>query len=614
MWQPSSAAPIHWQWQIGTDFNISTDLIPNVTVYDIDMFDTPVSTVATLHAKGFKVIAYIDIGTYEPGRPDDSSFPASVLGNGVQGWAGEKWLDVRNLAVLQPIMQARFNDAASKGFDAVELDNMDGCTNSTGFSISTAQQLAYDEWCMQAVHALGMSCCQKNWIEECSALSAYADFCLNEEAYFYGDPIANLVTYYVNQGKAVFEVEYKEDIGSASTPQAATMNGDHINSTTYDLDLVGPTQSGYLWLPCIPDTQSTWSGAPAANSFLFGYVGNNNANYQTLTWSELTHATYGTIWCPSATSAAIQDAQGLNYSLMASIQAKAKSVNPNIKFLATITGGNWQQSWEGGHLTAVLANATLRGQLAANLAALVSQYNLDGIDIDWEGTDIVQANYHAFLVALRAALPIGKLISVCMPPAINYQPATDYQYWLNPVTDSPYIDMYEVMSYGETFANFQTYMQMWFSAGFPVAKMNAGYDSVSNDSAVDDITLIPEKVAWTITQGIGGQMIWEADATGAASYLTAIYNALNSSAGFTHGTTHTASFSITELPAGISCQVQIQVGTSMSSKISFTSGNNVPVSVPITMPAAGKYSVYIDVYMEGILVETVTDPAQVTIT
>jgi hypothetical protein len=60
--------------------------------------------------------------------------------------------------------------------------------------------------------------------------------------------------------------------------------------------------------------------------------------------------------------------------------------------------------------------------------------------------------------------------------------------------------------------------------------------------------------------------------------------------------------------------VQIQVGTSMSSKISFTSGNNVPVSVPITMPAAGKYSVYIDVYMEGILVETVTDPAQVTIT
>jgi hypothetical protein len=59
--------------------------------------------------------------------------------------------------------------------------------------------------------------------------------------------------------------------------------------------------------------------------------------------------------------------------------------------------------------------------------------------------------------------------------------------------------------------------------------------------------------------------------------------------------------------------VQIQVGTSMSSKISFTSGNNVPVSVPITMPAAGKYSVYIDVYMEGVLIQTGTDPNQITV-
>jgi len=83
--------------------------------------------------------------------------------------------------------------------------------------------------------------------------------------------------------------------------------------------------------------------------------------------------------------------------------------------------------------------------------------------------------------------------------------------------------------------------------------------------------------------------------------------------GYTHGTSHTAALSITELPAGKSCQVQIQVGTSLSSKVSFTSGSNVPVSVPITMPAAGTYSVYIDVYMEGVLIQTGTDPDQVTV-
>jgi hypothetical protein len=83
--------------------------------------------------------------------------------------------------------------------------------------------------------------------------------------------------------------------------------------------------------------------------------------------------------------------------------------------------------------------------------------------------------------------------------------------------------------------------------------------------------------------------------------------------GFTHGTTHTASLTITEFPAGISCQVQIQIGTALSSKISFTSGTNVPVSIPIIMPAAGTYSVYIDVYMEGVLIQTGTDHDQVTV-
>ena len=250
MWLPSSAVPIHWQWQLSQPFNIATDLIPDVTVYDIDMFETSAATVAALHALGCKVIAYIDVGTSENFRPDFASFPASVQGN-TNGWPGEKWLDITKLSILQPIMQARFALAASRGFDAVELDNMDGSTNSTGFTISTAQNLAYVKWCMSAVHALGMSVCQKNWIEQCAALQPYADFCLNEEAYKYNEYSG--LSVYVNAGKAVFEVEYSKTIS-----QAAKMNAAHINSMTRDMDLVSPGSSGYLRLPCIPDSQNNW--------------------------------------------------------------------------------------------------------------------------------------------------------------------------------------------------------------------------------------------------------------------------------------------------------------------------------------------------------------------
>ena len=47
------------------------------------------------------------------------------------GWPGEKWLDIRDLASLGPIMQARLDICERKGFDAVEFDNVDGYQNRT---------------------------------------------------------------------------------------------------------------------------------------------------------------------------------------------------------------------------------------------------------------------------------------------------------------------------------------------------------------------------------------------------------------------------------------------------------------------------------------------------
>ena len=109
---------------------------------DIDGFDNSAAEVATLHAAGQHVICYIDVGTAENWRSDYGSFPAGVQGN-TNGWPGEKWLDVRQLSVLEPIMAARFQMCQQKGFDAVEPDNTDGFENGTGFPISAAQQATF---------------------------------------------------------------------------------------------------------------------------------------------------------------------------------------------------------------------------------------------------------------------------------------------------------------------------------------------------------------------------------------------------------------------------------------------------------------------------------------
>jgi hypothetical protein len=249
IWQPTPAVPIHWQWQIGTSFNVVTDTVPNVTVYDIDAFDSTPSVVSTLHAQGNTVIAYLSFGTYENWRPDASSFPSSVLGSS-NGWPGEKWLDIRSDTV-KTIMAARLDMIKQKGFDAVEPDNIDGYSNSTGFPLTAQDQLNYNSWIANQAHQRGLSVGLKNDVEQATALQPYFDWALNEESYKYNEYSG--LTVFTNNNKAVFEVEYGKNVS-----QASVMNSLRFNSMTRDLDLVSPGSSGYIRIPCIPDTQNTW--------------------------------------------------------------------------------------------------------------------------------------------------------------------------------------------------------------------------------------------------------------------------------------------------------------------------------------------------------------------
>jgi hypothetical protein len=222
-------------------------------VYDIDAFDTSASVVSALHAKGFIVIAYASFGTYENWRPDAASFPANVKGSN-NGWPGENWLDIRSDGV-KTIMAARLDLIKSKGFDAVEPDNVDGYSNSTGFPLTAQDQLNFNEWIAAQCHQRGLSVGLKNDVDQVGTLQPYFDWTLNEESYKYSEYSG--LSAFTNNNKAVFEVEYGKN-----TSQASALNALHFNSTTRDLNLLSPSSSGYVRVPCIPDIQSTWTGLP----------------------------------------------------------------------------------------------------------------------------------------------------------------------------------------------------------------------------------------------------------------------------------------------------------------------------------------------------------------
>jgi hypothetical protein len=202
-----TALPAHptWYWQL-------TGRIENshqVAIYDIDGFDSSATEVARLHRLGRFVVCYIDVGTWEQFRPDARRFPRSVLGRS-NGWPGERWLDIRRLEVLEPIMRARFEMCAQKRFDAVEPDNIDAYANRSGFPITAREQLRYDEWVARTVHGLGLAVLQKNDAGQARALEPHFDGVLDEQCNQYHE--CGAFKPYLTADKPVLDAEYKPSL------------------------------------------------------------------------------------------------------------------------------------------------------------------------------------------------------------------------------------------------------------------------------------------------------------------------------------------------------------------------------------------------------------------
>ena len=113
-------------------------------MYDIDLFNNDAATVSALHEDGRIVICYMNAGGWENWRSDAAKFPEEIIGKNLDGWEGERWLDIRRLDVLAPIMEDQMIACKNKGFDGIEPDNVDGYLNDTGFDLTATDQLEFN--------------------------------------------------------------------------------------------------------------------------------------------------------------------------------------------------------------------------------------------------------------------------------------------------------------------------------------------------------------------------------------------------------------------------------------------------------------------------------------
>jgi GH18 family chitinase len=216
----------------------------------------------------------------------------------------------------------------------------------------------------------------------------------------------------------------------------------------------------------------------------------------------------------------------------------------NVK--VSIAVGGWIKNVSPNHTDfASAASATHRTTFVNNLVNYVNQYNLDGIDIDWEYPQ--GENEWNDFISLCSELKTnlsGKRISAALsgsaPNNSNFPGNVRSGIWNA-------LDAIHLMSYDMN--NWPTHsdagksknlIDAWATwgngqPGFDKEKLVIGCAFYANDGSPGDNTQsLKEKVDHCYDKGYGGVMIWElSDDLPNNTLLTAIYNANKAKGGYT---------------------------------------------------------------------------------
>ena len=239
--------PVNGQfdYQIGGPYNP----VAAVKIVDRDRTASPVA--------GKYNICYINAFQTQPG---EASFwtgsHADLLLKNSKGkylidpdWPDEYILDTSTAAKrasLATIINGWIDGCATKGFQAIEPDNLDSWTRSKS-QLTKANNVAMATLLAAHAHSKGLAIAQKNTSELGSTgkTSVGFDFAIAEECQVYTECDAYTGPY----GNNVIEIEYTDNARSAYT-KACAAQGKNISVILRDRDVVPSGESAYRYEAC----------------------------------------------------------------------------------------------------------------------------------------------------------------------------------------------------------------------------------------------------------------------------------------------------------------------------------------------------------------------------
>ncbi|WVN90647.1 uncharacterized protein L203_105889 [Cryptococcus depauperatus CBS 7841] len=208
VWKPQVGTP--WQIVLNKDATTksSIQILPDVKVYDLDLFDNDASTFAKLKADGIRLICYFSAGSYEDWRSDKKEFLDTDIGAPLDGWPGENWLKTSSSNVRR-IMSSRIQLAATKGCDAIDADNIDGYNNDNGLGLTEDDAVDFVRFLAGEALSHNMSFGLKNAIEIAPKVLDVTAFAVNEQCVEHSE--CDDLSVFLRANKAVLHIEYPRE-------------------------------------------------------------------------------------------------------------------------------------------------------------------------------------------------------------------------------------------------------------------------------------------------------------------------------------------------------------------------------------------------------------------
>ena len=231
-------------YQLGGAYPVGKD----VTIVARDSTDRPApNRYSICYINGFQSQP-ADRSTWLKSRP---SLVLKYKGKPVidKNWPDELILDTSTKTKrtkIAKVIGKTITSCAKRGFDAVEIDNLDSFTRSKKLlTVSNNRELA--KLFTKSAHKAGLAIAQKNSAEYASTFKKQVgfDFAVAEECYRWNECSSYTKAY----GARVIDIEYTDDLRGTFADACKDL-GDSVRLMLRDRDLVTPDSKDYVYQHC----------------------------------------------------------------------------------------------------------------------------------------------------------------------------------------------------------------------------------------------------------------------------------------------------------------------------------------------------------------------------